>query len=254
MKQLNGRKILITGGSWGIGRAIAVYLARQGCKVIITARREKLLQETISQVDEQGKKPTYYVADLGDEKQIKDLVSFVKTSFGNVDALINVAFGGLEESLIESSTEDLKEFINVSITGNMLVTKEILNLMGDQGDIINIVADWGLPMHNIMTEALTPYITAKHAMSGFSHTLRRELGTQGRDQIRVSAIYPGATAAVDIENDKSINLDDSNEVSEGLISLEDIARSVAFMLSLDNGFITHLVLSPPSNLYNGIIE
>jgi len=255
MSVLSGRRAVVTGASWGIGRAIAVQLAREGCTVVATARRRTWLEETVKDVKKAGQEGYVAVADLAKHDDITRLAGFVQQQVGGLDFLINVAFGDLEDPLEECDDDELAHFIRVSVTGTMVLTRHLLPLFPENaGHIVNIVADWGLPMHNIMTDAMTPYISAKHAISGFTQILRRELGLRSKPNLKVTGIYPGATASVDSETETSYHVDDPIEKSGDLISLKDIARSVAFVLSLEHSTITHLVISPPSNLYNGLSE
>lgn len=255
MNTLEGKRVVVTGASWGIGRAISIFLARKGCKVVATARRIDMLDETVKAIRKSGGEGYAVKADMLNPAEIDKLVQFVESKLGGLDFLVNVAFGSLEDTLENSDDGDLTDFIQVSVTGTMLVVKKFIPQFPDGiGHIVNIVADWGLPMHNILTDAITPYISAKHAISGFTHTLRRELGVCGRPNLKVTGIYPGATASIDAVAETSLDIDDPVEKSGDLISLRDVAESVAFVLGAEHSTITHLVMAPPDNMYNGLVE
>ncbi|MEI7849012.1 MAG: SDR family oxidoreductase [Chloroflexota bacterium] len=269
---LNGKVAVVTGAGYGLGKAIAIGLAREGCNLVLTARSKVLLDETKSRVQSCGQKAIVIEADISNARDIEKLVAETKTSFGKVDFLINSAFGHIGEdqakSLLDVTQEELITFGNTSIVGTWCVTQAFAPLLQNNlGKIIFIGADWGYPQHNIMLsspQAATTRIgseaftSAKYAITGFANSIERML------RIQSIGIYPGVIASVrpsSIEsgNIQYFDIDDPIEmvdkeygVGEAIL-LNDVVESVIFALRA-NCTVKALLLKPKKSEYDGLAE
>jgi 3-oxoacyl-[acyl-carrier protein] reductase len=182
--QLRGKIALITGGSQGIGHALARALANEGCTLIITGRSESSLNKAVTEI---GRKVTPMVCDVRDPAAVDHLFASVKRRFGRLDILINNAgVGHANLSVADLPVESWREVIDTNLTGMFLVTKAALPLMKRGGAIVNNLS--------IAAKRVFPgssaYNASKHGALGFTSTLREELRDRG---IRVIALMAGAT-------------------------------------------------------------
>ena len=189
MGKLSGKVALITGGSRGIGRAIAVGYAREGAKVFITARGERDLALTAGDIQAAGGDVRWLAADLAKRRQIKTLVRRVDQEYGGMDILVNNAsLLGPRETLIRYPIRAWEEVIQINLTAVFMITQEVLKVMVRQkkGSIINVSsgvgrtgkAGWGA------------YAASKFGVEGITQVLAAEVA---EDRIRVNAVNPGAT-------------------------------------------------------------
>jgi 3-oxoacyl-[acyl-carrier protein] reductase len=182
--RLRGKIALITGGSRGIGRAIARALAKEGCNLVITGRSESSLNKAAAEI---GRKVTPIVCDVRDPAAVDHLYASAKRRFGRLDILINNAgVGHANLSVADLPVESWREVIDTNLTGMFLVTQAALPLMKRGGAIVNNLS--------IAAKRVFPgsaaYNASKHGALGFTNTLREEL--RKRD-IRVIALIAGAT-------------------------------------------------------------
>ncbi|MBI4980891.1 SDR family oxidoreductase [Candidatus Woesearchaeota archaeon] len=216
MISLKDKTILITGASSGIGRALALRLAKENCNLILCARRLELLKA----VDEELKKvnPTIKTliikADVSQEKEVANLFNVAMGRFGMIDILVNNAGKGLQSPLHEISTEDWNSVISTNLTGVFLCSREAVKHMLTErikGHIITVCSIAGL----YGAPNYSAYCASKHAVAGFKRSLWLELRKKG---IKVSTIYP---ARVDTEFFSSYDKPPSRKK---MISPEDIAE------------------------------
>ncbi len=177
--------VIITGASSGIGRALALNLARQGARVVIAARRADRLQEVASECQELGGEILAIPMDVSDESQCQALVEKTVTTFGRLDMLINNA--GLAASALFDEFPDLNLFhhvMDVNLYGAVNCTYYALPyLKQSRGRIVAISSVGGkaaIPYN-------TPYCASKYAMHGFYDSLRQELTSHG---VSVTVICP----------------------------------------------------------------
>lgn len=182
---LKNKTILITGGSRGIGRALAERLAKESANLILVARSKDRLKEFI---DQYGKQHHYYVCDLFDHKQVIRLTELIKKDFGNLDILINVAGIGVYKNLLDVSFEDWSNSFSTNVTAPFLLTKSLLPLLQKKKEslILNIGSGAGtIPMRGRST-----YCATKFALRGWTLSLAEEF--QGKVP-RFSLITLGST-------------------------------------------------------------
>ena len=186
MKNIKGKKILLTGASRGIGPIIAETLANRGAIVALAARSSNELQAVASTLTKAGFKVLVVPVDLRDHKQREKLISDVLKEFGTIDALINNAGLETEGAYTELSWTEIRENIEVNIVAPMALTRLILPDMvkNKSGNIINvssIAAKSGAPYAAV-------YSGTKAGLAEWSRALRLELAGTG---VHFSTIFPG---------------------------------------------------------------
>lgn len=186
MKDLNGKKVLLTGGSRGIGPIIAESLAKRGANIILTARSDSALREVVTRLNKSGFNVLALPADLKDSSQREQLVIDVMKNFGTIDILINNAGLETEGAYTELSWSVIRENIEVNLIAPMALTRLILPVMLNKktGHIINIssiAAKSGAPYAAV-------YSGTKAGLAEWSRALRLELSGTG---VHFSTIFPG---------------------------------------------------------------
>jgi short-subunit dehydrogenase len=182
---LKGKTVLVTGGSYGIGRALSEHLAKEGARLILIARSEDRLKWFIKQY---GKQHRYYVCDLSDYKKAVQLTDSIKNDSSSLDILVNVAGIGVYKNLQDVSYEDWINSFSINITAPFLLTKNLLPLLQKTKDalVLNIGSGAGtIPMRGRST-----YCATKFALRGWTLSLAEEF--QGKDP-RFCLITLGST-------------------------------------------------------------
>ncbi|RDW17352.1 oxidoreductase [Oceanobacillus arenosus] len=190
MRSLRNKNIVITGASSGIGEQVAVKVAQLGARAILIARSEEKLTKIAEQINQQASvNCLYYPLDVSDIEQVKLVFNQILHDVGSIDILLNNAGFGIFESFAEASLEDMQNMFNVNVLGVMACTKAVLPEMLKQhsGHIINIASQAG----KLATPKSSGYAASKHAVLGFTNSLRMELKDNG---IAVSAVNPGPIA------------------------------------------------------------
>jgi NADP-dependent 3-hydroxy acid dehydrogenase YdfG len=181
MRDLSGSVAVVTGASIGIGRALAVRLAKEGCSVVLTGRNLEGLSQTRKLC---GEKAIVVAADLGENKQIENLVRHVGDNFQRVDILWNGACGWLEGPIEQNSISDITALIDSSVRGPIVLTSALMPLLlkSRSPHVVNISADWEFPE----LEGISAFIAAKRAIAGFGIALQKE--KSGR--LKVTNVHP----------------------------------------------------------------
>jgi len=181
--------ILITGGSRGIGRAIALRFAREGCSVAIASRTSTELDATVKEIEALGGEGLAAQMNLRDPGSIEAAVWRATDTFGGaIDILVNNA-GIFDIKDFEDTDPELwNRTIEVNLTGSYLVTIEALSALreSEKGHVFNISSTAGRRGY----PGSTAYCASKYGLRGFSDALREELR---EENIRVSTVYPDAT-------------------------------------------------------------
>ena len=189
-KSLNGKVVLITGASSGFGQDAACLFARQGCKVVLAARRLDRLQDLAERVRSQGGEALAVPVDVTQRQEIKVMVQTTLDVYGRIDILFNNAgFGRLDWLEALDPERDIETQIAVNLTGLMLVTRAVLPHMLERraGHIIHMSSVAGY----IAAPLYSVYSATKFGVRAFTDALRREVAPFG---IKVSGIYPGPAA------------------------------------------------------------
>ncbi|MDQ6422365.1 SDR family oxidoreductase [Paenibacillus sp. LHD-117] len=180
---LNGKVVLISGASSGIGALTAALLAKRGAVPVLTGRNEARLAKQAAAI---GRNCSYYVMDVTDMRQVEAVVRKVIQQYGRIDILLNNAGYGQFETFADMPVEQFEAMMDTNYMGIVRCTKAVLPYMLKQGGghIVNVASMAG----KIGSAKSTSYTATKHAVLGFTNSLRMELRGQG---IRVSAINPG---------------------------------------------------------------
>jgi len=186
MADLSGNVVLITGGSRGLGLAMAEEFARQGARLVLCARDEKELSLAEERLRELGADVLTVPCDVGNRDQVQELIRRASERFGRIDVLVNNA-GIITVGPVNSQTlEDFQRSMEIIFWGTVYPTLEVLPQMlaRRSGRIVNISSIGG----RISVPHLLPYSCAKFAVTGFSEGLRAELA---KDNIKVTTVIPG---------------------------------------------------------------
>lgn len=222
MPSLEGRKAVITGGTTGIGRAIAVLLASEGVEIFTCGRDEQHLEDGLERINEVGK-GSGIACDLSDRDQFDRFFNTAEDRLGGYDiAIVNAAIPA--DGLTEMSEDDARYAIATDFTAYLMSAHRAARHMGDHGDIILI----GSFSAHILGPHSTVYAGMKYGIAGFAEALRKELGNKG---IKVGLVEPAKTGAdfhyPDIPADKQREMINA----EKMLRAEDIAVAVHFMLT-----------------------
>lgn len=238
MSSFQGKVVLITGGSSGIGQATAVAFARKGAKIVIASRRAKESEETLKLVREAGSEGIFVKTDVSIEAEVKAMVDKTIAAYGRLDYAFNNA--GVEQvptPLAEQTEETFDQVMNINVKGVWLSMKyEIPHMLKNGGGaIVNMSSVAGL----IGLPGVPIYIASKHAVTGMTKSFALEFAKQG---IRINAVGPAA-----IETDMLNRfVQDNNEVKNYLTAMhpigrigksEEIAGAVVWLCSDEASFV-----------------
>jgi 3-oxoacyl-[acyl-carrier protein] reductase len=237
---LTGKTAIVTGGSRGIGKAIAMELAQAGADVaIFYAGNLVAAEETTSAIQKAGRRALSLQIDVSKREQVENGIKKVHDFFGRIDILVNNAGIVRDNLLMRMKEEEWDQVIEVDLKSVFLCTKAIIRIMTKQrsGRIINlssIVATKGNP-------GQSNYAAAKGGVVSFTRAVAKELAGRG---ITVNAVAPGF-----IETDMNASLGEEwKKQVLGMIPLgyagtpEDVAKTVKFLASEDARYITGQVL------------
>ncbi|GAB3307242.1 SDR family oxidoreductase [Hymenobacter tenuis] len=223
MEALTGKNALITGAGKGIGRAIALALAKEGVNVALLARTESQLREVAQEIEALGVKAVTLVADVADRAAVEAAVNQALSTLGSLDILINNAGIGTFAKLVDMDPAEWEKIIQVNLMGTYYTTRAVLPQMiaRETGDIINIASTAG----QRGAATTSAYSASKFAILGLTESLMQEVRKQN---IRVSALTPSTVATeLAIGN----NLTDGNP--EKVMQPEDLAEFIVSQLKLN---------------------
>lgn len=222
MPSLAGRKAIITGGTTGIGRAIAVLLASEGVDVFVCGRDPQHLQDGLSRIREVGKGDGINV-DLAEEDGVDRFIVAARDYFGDFDiAVVNAAIPA--KGISTMSATELRYAIATDFTAYLATTHAAAEVLKNRGDIILI----GSVSAHLLAGEGSVYAGIKAGVAGFSEAIRRELAPEG---IKVGFIEPAKTGA-DFQYASFTAEEQAEEIrKETMLRAEDIAVAAHFMLS-----------------------
>lgn len=224
MENLKGKKALVTGGSRGLGKAVALALAAKGVNVAITGRNEKALQETTQGLQTKGIQAAYSIFNISDSKEVNAALGKLQKDFGTFDILINNAGIAAFGSFLEMPEEKWINIIQTNLFGAYYVSKAILPAMIEKkgGDVINVSSTAGLK-GGATTSA---YSVSKAGLISLSESLMYEMR---KHNIRVTTLTP-STIASDMSV-KELKITDGNP--DKVLQPEDFADLVIDILTLN---------------------
>ena len=238
---LNGKVAFVTGGSRGIGKAIALKLAEKGANIVINYRRDNPeLEELKKELENKGVKVLLLQGDVSDFNRVKEMIDEAHKEMGSLDILVNNAGITKDTLLMRMKEEDFDRVIDVNLKGVFNFTKHITPIMMKQrsGRIINMTSVVGITGN----AGQYNYCASKAGVIGATKSAARELAARG---ITVNAIAPGF-----IESDMTDVL--SDRVKEGILNSvplkkmgkpEDVANLVAFLSSDEAAYVTGQIVN-----------
>ncbi len=233
-RKLEGKIALITGGSRGIGAAIAKRLTADGANVAITyTKGADAAASVVKEIERAGRKAIAIQADAADAEAVKAAVDKTVATLGRLDVLVNNAGTAIPKKFEETTLEEMDRMIDINIRGAFVATQAALKHMKDGGRIIMIGSCVG---ERMMTPGLVPYSATKGAIKMFSQGLSREVGPRG---ITVNNIQPGP---IDTElNPAAGEWAVPQKAATALNrygSVDDVAALVAFVAGPESSYIT----------------
>ena len=223
VESLTGKRILLSGGTTGIGRAIGELMSSYGAKVFTFGRHQEPLDEALSAMRDAGGQADGIIADSARAEDIQRVIQQVETSLGGLDILINCAALGAE-SIAEMADEDWRYVIDTNLVGYLALTKEALRLMEKQGEGHIVLI--GSMSAQVRESGSSVYVATKAAIEGFAESLRKEVNERG---IKVSLVEPGAVGS-DMQSTTPEEEKTAQERGE-MLKAEDIAVCVHYILT-----------------------
>jgi 3-oxoacyl-[acyl-carrier protein] reductase len=244
--KLAGKVALVTGGAQGIGKAVALLLARNGADIVVSDINLEKAEETAKEVQALGRKALATKVDVAAFGDVEKMVEAILTQFGKVDILVNNAGIARDKLILRMTEEDWDAVLNINLKGTFNCTKAVVRHMSKQksGKIVNIASVVG----EMGNAGQGNYAASKAGVIGFTKTIAREFAQRG---INVNAIAPGyiETPMTDALPDKV------KEELKRLIPMdrlgkpEDVAEAVLFLVSESANYITGQVLNVNGGIY-----
>lgn len=246
--KLQDKSAIVTGAGRGIGRAIALKLAREGAKVCVADLDAGSAEKVAGEIKEMGREAVAVQVDITDAARVKEMVQETVGAFGVVDILVNNAGWDKIELFLNSEEETWDKVIAVNFKGPINCFKAVLPYMVERryGKILSIASDAG----RVGSSGEAVYAGTKGGIIAFSKTIAREVARYG---INVNCVAPGPTETPLFEEIAG----DNPKIAEGLKKAipfrrlgkpEDIANAVAFLASDEAGYITGQTLSVSGGL------
>jgi len=234
MNKLEGKIAFITGGSRGIGAAIAKRLAADGANVAITfTKNADAAASVVKEIEDAGGKAIAIQADAADAEAVKAAVEKSVATFSRLDVLVNNAGTAIPKTFEETTLEEMDRVLDINIRGVFLATQAALKHMKSGGRIISIGSSVG---EHVVVPGLVAYSATKGAVKIFTQALSRELGSRG---ITVNNVQPGpidtelnpAASEWAVPQKAATALDRYGHVDE-------VAALVAFVAGPESSYIT----------------
>ncbi|KAJ51809.1 3-oxoacyl-[acyl-carrier protein] reductase [Clostridium tetanomorphum] len=238
---LYGKVALVTGASRGIGRGIALELAKEGCTIAINYRKDKKGgEETLELIRKIGGYAECFQGDVGCYNDSKEIIENVINKFGKIDVLVNNAGISKIGLFIDTKEEDWDKIINTNLKGVFNCCHNVVPhmLSRGKGTIVNISSMWG----NVGASCEVIYSASKGGINSFTKALAKELGPSN---IRVNAISPGV---INTEMNSCLSFEEKKELREEIPlckfgECEDIGKTVAFLASDNSKYITGQIIT-----------
>ncbi len=247
VKSSEGKVVLVTGGSSGIGRAAALAFAAEGTRVVVASRSVEPLRDTVCAIEEAGGKGMFVQCDVSSAAQVEAMVNTVVEAYGRLDFAFNNAGGavvGTPFALTADCTEaDWDREINVNLKGVWLCMKYEISQMLKQGGgvVVNTSSVAGLIVNRPGRAA---YASAKHGVIGLTKAAALEYGKAG---IRVNAVCPGPTTVPWVEQLLAAHPEKKEPFMDGCLlgrlgRPEEVAQAVVWLCSDAASFVTGIAM------------
>ena len=239
MQRFEGKTVIVTGSSSGIGEGIARRFAEEGANVVLNSRSRDDLEKVAKDLD--SDRTLIVEGDVGKSDFAKDIIGKTVDRFGGLDVLVNNAGVGAFGMLADASDEDIDKVIDINVKGVLYLCREAIpHLAKSKGSIVNTSSvsgtggDWTLPIYN----------AAKGAVTNLTRSLALQLGRKG---IRVNAVNPSVT-----RSEMTAELTDNDELMKAFMRRlplgriaepDDVAGPVLFLASDDARFVTGVNLA-----------
>lgn len=218
--RLQNNVTLITGASAGIGQACARALAREGARLVLTARREHRLEQLVTEIGQLGSQAVYVAGDATEEDTARAAVERAMREFGRIDTLLNNTGVGNYRNLVDTSADDYDTIMDANVRSTFLFTRHVVPVMLQQraGQILMISSMAGI--YGFPGQAV--YCASKFAQVGFAQGLDRELRPHG---IKVGTICPGG-----VKTEFAIGKGRTEEsvAKSEMLEADDVAQAVLF--------------------------
>lgn len=223
MNSLKGKKAIITGGSRGLGKAVAMALAAQGVHVGIVGQNEENLRTAVSELHGYDVKAHYAVFNVANEEEVERGVKKMAEALDGVDILINNAGVGQFGKIMEMSSADFEKVFDINLFGVYYVAKALYPYLkaSGQGDVVNVASTAGLKAGG----GMSAYAASKAAVISLSQSMMAEWR---KDDIRVTTLTPSTIAT-----DMSIQLKLTDGNPEKVLQAEDFAQWVLGILKMN---------------------
>jgi len=237
--KLEGSVAIITGGASGIGKAIAIALAREGADPVIIDVDEQEAIKVTNEINSIGRNSTAFKVDVANFSQVEEMVRKVVEKYGHIDILINNAGITRDALLVRMKEEDWDKVININLKGTFNCTRAVSTVMMKQhsGKILNIASIIGI----IGNAGQANYAASKGGIIALTKTTAKELASRG---INVNAIAPGF---IDTPMTQVLNEEWKKKLLEQIPlnkfgTPEDVAKLTLFLVSRDSNYITGQVI------------
>lgn len=247
MEQENRRVALVTGGSRGIGRAVALELARNGADIaLVYAGNEAAAQAVAAEIEAMGRRAAAYRCDVSRFDEAKDTVAAVILEFGQVDILVNNAGITRDGLMLNMKEEQFDAVVDTNLKGAFNMTRHVYGPMMKKryGRIINVSSVVGLSGN----AGQANYASAKAGLIGLTKSVAKELAARG---VTCNAVAPGFIET-DMTDAMPAQAAESVKAAIPLKRLgrpEDVAKLVAFLASDSAGYITGEVVKVDGGMY-----
>ena len=232
--ELEAKVAIVTGGSRGIGAAIAKRLAADGASVAITySKGADAAVSVVKAIESAGGKAIAIQADAGDADAVRNAIERTVTTFGRLDVLVNNAGTAIPKTFSETTLDEMDRVIDINVRGALVATQAALKHMKSGGRIIMIGSSVG---ERVLTPGLVAYSATKGAVKMFTQGLSREVGSLG---ITVNTVQPGP-----IDTDLNPAAGDWAVPQKATTALgrygevEEVAALVAFVAGPESSYIT----------------
>ena len=244
--KLTGKVALVTGAAQGIGKAVALLLARHGADIVVSDINLEKAEETAKEIESIGPKAMAIKVNVASLNDVEQMVEAVLKKFGRIDILINNAGITRDKLILRMTEEDWDIVLNVNLKGTFNCTKMVIRHMAKQrsGKIVSIASVVG----EMGNAGQVNYAASKAGVIGLTKTIAREFAKRG---INVNAIAPGyiETPMTEFLSDKVKEELKRLIPMERLGKPEDVAEAVLFLVSEESNYITGQVLNVNGGIY-----